>query len=277
MPADVSAYTAEILRQRQQRAEMLLADRSWFTLAGLFWLQPGVNRFGAASDNAIVLPAHSAPAWAGNFALQGDAVELQPAPDAPLLVNDEATTRRILKPDASGAPDYVLLGELTMLVLQRGGRYAIRLFDRTNPARAGFTGLRWYPVDPACRIQACFDPYAPAKTITFVDVLGDSHEVASPGALVFAWQGQECRLDAQLRGERLFFNFADLTNRDATHGAGRFLYTELPKAGVVTVDFNLATNPFCAYTIYATCPLPPVQNRLPVRIEAGELRYPLHP
>jgi uncharacterized protein (DUF1684 family) len=183
----------------------------------------------------------------------------------------------LLKPDKSGAPDYLHLGDLTMLVLQRGDRYAIRLYDKHHPARAAFSGLRWYPVQPAYRVAAEFIPYDPPRQMQVVEVTGYRYEAPNPGYARFTWAGQAARLDAEARGNRLFFNFGDRTNGDVTYGAGRFLYADAPQNGQVVLDFNLATNPYCAYTPYATCPLPPRENRLPFRIEAGEMSYQDHP
>jgi uncharacterized protein (DUF1684 family) len=221
-----------------------------------------------------VLPA-AAPTHAGVVRLERGAATLQAAPGVQMTSGGMPVSVMELRSDKSGAPDFVELGDLTLALLQRGARYAIRLWDKNCPARQAFAGLRWYAVDPAYCLTARFAPYDPPKPMTIVDVLGDVSEIASPGSVVFVWQGQEQCLDAQARGQRLFYNFADASNGDTTYSAGRFLYSPLPQAGQVTLDFNLATNPYCAYTPYATCPLPPPQNRLPFRVEAGEMVYAL--
>ncbi|MCB0106584.1 MAG: DUF1684 domain-containing protein [Caldilineaceae bacterium] len=267
-------YYEALTQMRRQRAEAIAADRSWLTLAGLYWLQPGENSFGAGHDNAIVLPANAGVAQAGAFSLADGTVTLHVAPDAPLQLNGHAAAEQALQHDLGAAPDLLTLGPLSMIVIKRGDRYGIRLYDSTNPRRQAFTGLDWYAIAPAYRIEARFVPYEPAKVIRYGTVLGDQMEEACPGAVHFTWQGVACRLDAQQRGAKLFFNFRDATNGDTTYGAGRFLYSDAPRDGTVLLDFNLATNPYCAYTAYATCPLPPAQNRLPVRIEAGERQFP---
>lgn len=277
-------YKAAMAEFRTKRAQAIAADRSWLTLAGLYWLQPGENRFGVAPDNAIVLPDHAGMATLGSFTLDDGQVTLHfasaQAAEA-VQVNGQAVDcsaveqPRYLQDDMTAAPDWVAVGALSMIVIKRGTRCGIRLFDNTNPRRNAFTDLHWYPINPAYRIVAEFVPYEPAKTISYGNVLGDVVEEHSPGAVLFTWNGVPCRLDAQPRGDKLFFNFRDETNGDTTYGAGRFLTTDGPVNGTVLLDFNLATNPYCAYTDYATCPLPPAQNRLAVRIEAGEQRFVL--
>lgn len=273
MQTSLPTYTDNLLNQRQQRAEQLLADHSWLTLAGLFWLQDGVNPVGADPNNVVVLAAAGIPAQAGTIELGNGATRLQVAPGVVMTHNGEPVTDLLLRHDMSGATDYVTIGTLTFLVIKRGERYAIRLYDTANPARQHFPGLSWYPIDPALCVEAHYEPHTPARTLAIATGHGDITPSVNPGVVYFTVAGHECALEAEDRGNKLFFNFRDLTNRDTTYPAGRFLYTDGPVNGKVTLDFNQATNPYCAYTVYATCPLPPAQNRLPVRIEAGEKRY----
>lgn len=270
----MDSYEMSIEAARGERAQMLLGDRSWLTLAGLDWLQPGENRFGRAPENDIVLPGEETPPFAGAFWLEDGQTTLKVAPGVVMAANGQPVTELVMRPDTSAEPDFVELGGLTMVLLQRGKRFGIRLWNEASPARRLFTGLRWYPVRPEYRITARFVAYDPPHQLPIIDVLGDETLRPFPGYVCFTCQGQECRLEAEARGNKLFFNFGDLTNGDATYGAGRFLYADQPDGDLVALDFNLATNPYCAYTDYATCPLPPAQNRLPVRIEAGELRFP---
>lgn len=278
--AEEEKYWAAMEQMRHERAAALAANRGWLTLAGLYWLQPGANSFGTAPTNALLLPGTTGPAHAGTFTFTNGITTLHAEPGVMLQVNGEVVGESVLQDDMSGSPDLVTLGDFSMILIRRGERYGIRLYDNNSPIRQAFTGLDWYPVDPAYRLEAEFVPYEPARLISYSNVLGDTVEEECPGAVEFTWQGVRCRLDALPRGDKFFFNFRDGTNGSTTYGAGRFLYTEgvkksgEGKAGTVIVDFNQATNPYCAYTTYATCPLPPTQNRLPVRIEAGERKFP---
>lgn len=267
-------YTSELLAQRAKRHELLLADRGWLTVAGLFWLHEGVNSLGADPTSTVILPGIDMPAHAGAIEVQPGALLLRVAPGVVMTHNGAAVHELLLHHDMTAHPDYVTIGALSLLVLKRGARYAIRLFDSANPARQTFPGLCWYPVDPALRIEARYEPHEPPRTLAIDNVVGDTILSSNPGAVYFTLAGHACCLEAEGRGSKLFFNFRDLTNRDTTYPAGRFLYTNVPVDGKVMLDFNQATNPYCAYTPHATCPLPPPPNRLPVRIEAGEMRYP---
>jgi uncharacterized protein (DUF1684 family) len=267
---DHAAYQAEIESWRRRMEESLRADRGWLTLAGLFWLNQGANRFGASPDNEIVLPGESAPAHAGSFVFQAGTATLHAAA-AGVAVNDQPATTARLHSDADVAPDLVTIGDLTMLVIQRGKRYAIRLWDRRSPARVAFTGRRWRPVNESYRLTARFVPYDPPRTLPVPNILGETEQRLSPGYVVFTIDGHEHSLDAVTEGDQLFFIFRDQTAGDTSYPAGRFLKAAFPQNGQVTLDFNRAYSPPCAFTAFATCPLPPPRNHLPLRIEAGEL------
>jgi uncharacterized protein (DUF1684 family) len=158
-------------------------------------------------------------------------------------------------------------------VIERGNRYGIRLKDKNSELRKAFTGLKYFPPLEEYRVKARFVPYDPPKMIPVPNILGQVDEEPSPGYVVFMLNGRECRLDPVTEGDSLFFIFKDLTSGKETYPPGRFLNTEMPQNGEVVLDFNQAYNPPCAFTPYATCPLPPEQNKLPIAIEAGELRY----
>jgi uncharacterized protein (DUF1684 family) len=273
-------YVAEVEQWRAKREERLKADGGWLTVTGLFWLKDGANTFGSAPGNTIVLPA-SAPARAGVIDFSGGKASVRVEPGVRILSGDEPVTTRELRADtANGGPDVLVLGPLSLQVIERGGRYGIRLKDNESAGRRAFTGLQWYPVSEAHRVVARFVPHATPKTIAIANVLGQEDQQPSPGSAVFTIAGKEVRLDPILEtpdAKELFFIFKDATAGRDTYPAGRYLYTELPKDGVVTLDFNKAYSPPCAFTAYATCPLPPPQNRLPIRIEAGEKKpAPLH-
>ena len=267
------AYKAEIERWRQEREARLKADDGWLTVAGLFWLKEGTNTVGTDKSSAIVLPAGSAPPTIGVFEFHEGQTTFHAAPGTNVTVNGAPAASAALKPDTSGAPDIVRINDLTMFVIHRGKRFAIRLKDKNSEMRKKFTGLKFFPPDERYRVRAKFVPYNPPKMIPIPNILGETEEEASPGYVEFTLNGHACRLDPVTEDDSLFFIFKDLTSGKETYPPGRFLNTPMPKNGEVTLDFNQAYNPPCAFTPYATCPLPPKQNQLAVRIEAGELRY----
>jgi uncharacterized protein len=264
------AYVASIVKWRQEKEADLRRDDGWLTLAGLFWLKQGKNSFGSDWGNAIVLPP-PAPAHLGDLVLQGTNITLEPSGSAGLLLNGKKANPSELK--FKDKPDVVAYRDLSFFIIQRGDRLGVRLRDKNNPARAHFAGMKFYPVDPQYRVEANWIPSDPPKKIAIPTVLGTSVEMPSPGTLEFVFQGAKYRLMPLLESPdstELFIIFADQTNAKGTYGTGRFLYTDLPKNGKVMLDFNKAENPPCAFTPYATCPLPPKENKLPVYIVAGE-------
>jgi uncharacterized protein len=266
---DHMPYQAEIEAWRERMEESLRADRSWLTLAGLFWLNEGSNRFGTSPENEIVLPEGSAPAYAGSVEFHAGTATLHAEESAGIAVNGQPATTAQLRSD--GTQDLITLGDLAMLVIQRGERYAIRLWDRSSPARAAFAGRRWYPIHKAYCLSAHFVPHDPPRALPVPNILGETEQRLSPGYAIFTLGGQEHSLDAVTEGDELFFIFRDQTAGDTTYPAGRFLKAAFPQSGQITLDFNRAYSPPCAFTDFATCPLPPPRNHLPLRIEAGEL------
>ena len=271
------SYLSEIARYRAEHEAELKAETGWLSVAGLFWLKDGENRFGSNPSNEIVLPEGSAPARAGVFEFHEGKTTLRVETGAPVTVNGKPATTVEVKTDEKLLPDLVRLGSLSLTVIKRGERYGVRVKDLNSKRRREFKGLRWFPVNEAYRITARFVAYDKPKDIDIANVLGDVSKNPSPGYALFNVGGKEYRLDPILEGkDKLFFIFADQTNNKSTYGAGRFLYTPLPQHGKVTLDFNRAENPPCAFTQFATCPLPPRQNRLKIAIAAGELNYVSH-
>jgi uncharacterized protein (DUF1684 family) len=188
--------------------------------------------------------------------------------------NGKQVTLKTLVPDIQENPDFLAIGDLTLVLLDRAGRHLIRVWDRNSALRRNFTGFDQYPVDPEYRIEADYVSYDTPRLISIQDVLEIYHETPVQGYVTFKFRGQHYHLVAQVDEEDLMrLDFKDATNGDTTYVGGRFLVAEMPKDGKVMVDFNRAYNPPCAYTEYATCPLPPRENHLPIRIEAGEKVY----
>jgi uncharacterized protein len=278
-PSDVSdepSYTKEIERWRSERLEEINGADGWTALVGLFWLNEGQNRFGSDPSNDIVLPRDRASKLAGCLWLTNGAVRLEAKQEAGITNDGKAASTLLLQSDADGKPTVLKLNTLTLFIIKRGGKLGLRVKDPQNPARTHFAGLDYLPIDLKWRIKAKFEAYNPPRIVPIVNVLGMVDNMTSPGAIVFAVNGKTCRLDPVLEkgSTKLFIIFADATTGKETYGAGRYLYADPPGAdGQVVLDFNKAHNPPCAFTKFATCPLPPRQNRLAIRVEAGEKKY----
>ncbi len=255
------SYEAEIQQWRAERRARLTSDDGWLTLTGLFWLHDGAND--------VTLPTH--PPTGAKFVLQNGKVTL--LPNTPL--RDDT--------DPQG-PTVIRRGTVSFQTIKRGDvsgdKFGIRVKDPESEARKDFKGIDYFPINPAFRVQAHFQLYNPPKKIAIANVLGMISDETSPGALVFTLGGKTFRIDPILeQGEKdLFIIFKDATSGKETYGAARYLYAHPADAnGNTIVDFNKAYNPPCVFTHYATCPLPPPQNRLPIRVEAGEKKYAGHP
>jgi len=274
-----AAYRQEIEQWRAKREERLKADGGWLTVAGLFWLHEGDNSVGSDPGSDVLLPEGSAPAKAGTIEFHGGKAVIAMDPAAGATVRGEPIGSMELKADTSGSPDVVSLGSLTFYVIQRGDRYGIRMKDLNSRFRKEFTRLGWFPVKESYRVTARFVPHDTPAEISVPNILGTVEKMPSPGYVEFAIDGRPQRLDPVIEDPAdpvLFFIFKDATNGKETYAPGRFLYAEMPADGKVVLDFNKAYNPPCVFTPYATCPLPPEQNRLAIPIEAGELMYGKH-
>lgn len=272
-PFDERAYSEEIERWKASRLAELNGEQGWLTLVGLFWLKDGENKIGGDASNDIVLPKERAPAEVGSLRLADGAVRFEARPGVEVKSEGRPVSSVELRSDADGPPTVLTLGTLTLQLIKRGDRLGLRVKDTENPARLNFKGLEYFPVNKSWRVEARFEPFDPPKSIPIVNVLGMEEGQPSPGALVFEMDGRTHRLDAlsEKGTDELFIIFADGTSGRETYGAGRYLYVHPPDAQRrVVVDFNKSHSPPCAYTDFATCPLPPAQNRLALRVEAGE-------
>lgn len=266
-------YRQQIEAWRQKLDDSLRAEDSWLALAGLYWLDEGRNSIGTDPSGGIVLPPGSGTTHLGDILLVGDQASLLIRGETALTVDGEQVQEVVLKPDVSGSPSEIRLGELTMMLLKRGERYAIRLWDNGRSERKDFQGRRWYPIEESYRLMARFSRYEPVKRISFPNELGEIEENDVLGYVRFVLHGQECRLDVmETGGGGLFIIFKDETSGKETYPPGRYLVTRPPEDGEVVVDFNRAYNPPCAFTPYATCTLPPPQNHLSLEVKSGE-RY----
>lgn len=243
--------------------ENLRAPQGWLSLAGLIWLHDG--------KNAIPLPARCT-VDSFTVAFQDGKASVHVKKTATVTLNGTAITEAPLTLDES----LIETCGVTSTFIRRGERFGIRTRDPEAQTRHDFHGLQWYAPDVKFRVRATWHPYAPPQSIPITNVLGDTSPEPCPGYAEFALAGHTYRLEPIIEGPELFFLFRDETSKDQTYGSGRFLKAAMPKDGFVILDFNRAYNPPCAYTNLATCPLPPRQNRLATKIEAGEKRYGAH-
>lgn len=261
-PPGDPAFAAEWKAWHDAREARLRTPTGWLALAGLHWLEPGENRL---------------PDLPGTFTLEGGEVTLTAARSDGYTLEGAPVERRVLVPDGGAAPDRVRRGDLTLAVIERAGRHAVRVWDARRPARTGFEGIEAYPADPRWRIEARWEAYPAPREVEVPSVIGVATREHAPGLAHFTVDGRAVALEPTLEEDGgLFFVFKDATARDATYGAGRFLYAAAPRDGKVVLDFNRAVNPPCAFSPFATCPLPTARNVLPVRVEAGEKRFDEH-
>lgn len=261
-----SKYAAEVAKFRADEEKSLIAPDGWTTVVGLAWLKEGDNRAGSDPEADVELPA-SLPTQVGVFTLHAGKVHFQPAAGVKLPARDLAPNK-----------DVLALGTVKFFLIQRTDRFAVRIKDSEAPTRKQFTHLSWYPLDSSWRITAQYIPWDKPHTLNFDTVIsGLQEQDSSPGYLKFTRDNKEYRLEPASDGSIVF---RDQTSGKATYGAGRFLDIVLPRnlkvPGTVVLDFNEAYNPPCVFTAYATCPLPPPQNRLSLSVPVGELMYNGH-
>jgi uncharacterized protein (DUF1684 family) len=276
---DIDSYKQGIEQWHAQRVQRLTAPSGWLSLIGLEWLKPGANRIGSAADNDIVLTA--GPAHLGVVTLAADGtmrIALDRSSHA--TVDGKTVSEAVLVDDVHAAkdasPTTVDFGTANFHVIDRDGRKGLRVKDSEAPTRKHFLGIDSFPIDPSWRIEATWVPAKPGETLEMASVIGTIDKSPVPGKLEFTRDGKHFALLPIIEepgDTQYFIVFADLTSGKETYGAARFLYIDPPKDGKVVLDFNKAYNPPCAFTPFATCPLAPPENRLDMRVTAGEKKY----
>ena len=269
----LDAYARTVEAWRAQREAELKADDGWLTLVGLHWLKEGVNRVGGSPTADVPLPQGSVPPAVGTITFAGGVARFEPEPGVDVHINNAPAHSQVLRPQP-GTFDVVTTGSVTFFVIRRGDRHGVRVRDQRSAARRAFAGLNWYPVREEYRVKARFIPHPKPTSIMIANVLGTLEPWPTPGRVLFTLGGHEFTLTPVLDGpdaKELFFIFRDGTTGSGTYPGGRFLYAAMPVNGEVVLDFNRAHSPPCAFTPFATCPLPPKENAIPIRIEAGEL------
>ena len=271
------AFAREEQAWRDERRAKLTAPDGWTTLVGLHWVDPGAHYVGASADNGIHLAM--GPQHLGMIELKGDRVRFVPDASAGLTLDGQPLAGATeLRTDADPAgPSTIGFddGHGVATVIERAGRHALRVKHAQAPTRTGFAGIPYWPADAAWKVTGRFIPHEAGRTMEVANIIGTTDHVSNPGVVEFQRDGRTFRIEAIDEGEGvLFLVFADRTNGHGSYGAGRFLDAPMPDAqGRVVLDFNQARNPPCAFTAFATCPLPPPENRLDLAIPAGEKAY----
>lgn len=275
---DSAAYAAETQEWRAKRLDAIAGPDGWSTLAGLFWLDSAHYVIGSDSTRStIVLPKDHTPA---QFAIltRMDSTYLFRAMNAVQVFIDSTRIDSVtLGTDRQKEPVVLRAGSMTYRVIERGGQQLLRVKDSAYVLRRDFKGLEYFPLDTSMRVLAHLVPHATPRTLRILNVLGQAEEYRSPGMLEFAIGGTPYHLAASFEGNdttQYFVIFRDATSKDLTYPAGRFMYaTPVDSEGYTILDFNRAYNPPCAFTAFATCPLPPAENVLKLALTAGEKRY----
>jgi uncharacterized protein len=270
-------YAHSVTEWRAAREARLKAEDGWLTVVGLDWLKEGENRVGSNPACEVRLPK-GAPDRVGTITVKNGKARFKPEKAAGVTYKGSPATEMDLQPDTTPKYDVLAVGHVKFFVIQRENKLGVRIKDNDSAARREFSGLRWYPVDASWKVQAKFVPFDKPHTVTFDTAAGVKEQDESPGYVTFSRDGKEYRLEPVLDDNDLWFVMRDGTSGKTTYGASRFLYAELPKGGVkqagtVEIDFNKAENPPCVFTDFATCPLPPPQNRLTLPVTAGEQMY----
>jgi len=252
--------------------------RNWATIAGLHFLAPGSQTAGSAKTNDIVLPASASSPRIGRFVLSGDQVRFEPEPGSRVHIADQpVTTPRVLADDAASEPDMLEVGGIRMVVHRSGERQSLRVWDPDGETARGFLGFTWFPIQMDYRVTGRFIPDASPKNLQVVNTFGDLDTYTTEGVVEFTLHGRTVRLRPfTTRPKRFYFVFRDGSSGAETYEAARFLYADLRDDGTAVLDFNQAYNPPCAFNPYTTCPIPLPENRLAIKVLAGERAYPVH-
>lgn len=270
---NLTEYQKQIENWHSKRINSLKKNNGWLNLVGLYWLDEGVNTFGSGKNNNIVFP-ENAPEYLGKFIKKDSIIIFESNERVNVFYKSKVVKKIKMRNDLSDEPTVLENGSLRWFIIKRGEKYGIRLRDINAKLVKEFEGIDMFPIDEKWKITAKFIPYKEPKEISVPTVIGTIDKEKSPGQLIFDVEGEEYSLEPTDEGNKFFIVFADLTSGEETYGAGRFLYVDKPDSNNnVILDFNKAYNPPCAFTKYATCPLPIDENKLHVKITAGEKNY----
>lgn len=272
-----NTYYNDIEQWRKERLESLTQPDGWTTLVGLYWLEEGVQSFGSSTENDIVF-SKKAPSFIGTLSLAGDSVNVRINDTVDVLINGEMVKSMRLYDDTEENTTYMQWESLTWYLIQRGGKFGIRLKDSLSEQRFALKEIPHFDVDENWKFKATFIPPAPEATIKVENILGQVSDDPLEGQLEFTYKGKNYSLAVLDGGQDAYFLIiADETTGEETYGGGRYIYVNrADSSGVTYIDFNKAYNPPCVFSIFATCPLPPQENYLPFRVLAGEKELPDH-
>ena len=265
-------YENQILQWRAKKVNDLVGENGWMALVGLSWLKPGRNLVGSNPMCEVTLPER-APTFLGIIEWKGKTVRLHAADGVPVQVNGKPVVQRtILKSNKEARPSYITWNDMRMVLHEYAGKYAIRIWDNQRRQHLTLPLLKWFPINKHFRFNARYTLYPEPKVSAQPDAFGDTVEDRMDGYLSFHFEGKTYKLDVtEVKDQKLFIKFRDLTSSKETYPPSRYCYTEPVRDGKVVLDFNYAYSPPCAFTEYATCNFAPQQNTLPFRVEAGEI------
>jgi uncharacterized protein (DUF1684 family) len=248
--------------------------RNWVTIEGLHFLKPGTQSAGSAPDNDVVL-IPSLPARLGSFTVAADEVTFDPDPGASIAINGEAaTSAMVLADDGAEEPDVVEANGASVVVHRSGARVSLRVRDPNGERARTFQGFEWFPISRDYRVLGRFIPDATPRNLPVVNTFGDVDTYETEGVVEFTLNGDLLRLRPfTTEPGRFYFVFNDASSGDETYEAARFLYSDLQQDGTTILDFNEAYNPPCSFNPFTTCPIPLPENRLPIKVLAGEKKY----
>jgi uncharacterized protein (DUF1684 family) len=262
-------YHQSIKEWREERNESFRKENGWLSLAGLFWLKPGKNYFGSDPKCEIQMPERT-PANIGYLEYNKKSVLLHTNTGQKINVNNQPMEFAILQPDISDNPSFITLDDVRFVVIQRGNRIGVRMWDNQREERRTFPARTWFDIDENFRFPATYTAYDHSKKAYYPDLTGGHSEIPVEGCLSFEFNGKHYKLDINKEDDGTFFvRFWDPTSKDKTYPTGRYLITD-EEDGRIFIDFNKAYCPPCAFTNFATCVFAPEQNRLDFNVTAGE-------
>jgi uncharacterized protein (DUF1684 family) len=266
------AVVEQIEAWRAQHEESYTRD--WVTIEGLHFLKPGTQSAGSAPDNDVVLIA-ALPEHLGSFTVASDQVSFQPAAGAPITINGATpASTTVLRDDGADEGDVIEANGASVVVHRSGMRLSLRVRDPNGGRARAFQGFEWFPISRDYRVLGRFVADAKPRTLPVVNTFGDVDAYQTEGVVELTLNGETVRLRPfTTEPGRFYYVFNDASSGNETYAAARFLYSDLRSDGTTVLDFNEAYNPPCSFNPFTTCPIPLPENRLPIKVLAGEKKY----